>query len=90
LLHSGCKNKDDQRSTTNEKRNYFEALRSPLNFAKIYPMEQVKKKSSAIYWILFFISVAACALMYFSPFANYITATLPFICYYFVKAMDLI
>jgi hypothetical protein len=53
-------------------------------------MEQVKKKSSAVYWLLFFISVAACVLMYFSPYANYITATLPFICYYFVKAMDLI
>jgi hypothetical protein len=29
--------------------------------------------------------------MYFTPgFANYITATFPFICYYFVKALDLI
>jgi hypothetical protein len=44
LLHSGCKNKDDQRSTTNEKRNYFEALRSPLNFAKILSNGTSKEK----------------------------------------------
>jgi hypothetical protein len=53
-------------------------------------MEQAKKKSSALYWLLFFISVAAFVLMYYSPLANYITATLPFVCYYLVKAMDLI
>lgn len=53
-------------------------------------MEQSQKKSTALYWILFFVSVAAFFVMYYSPFANYITATLPFICYYLVKAMDLI
>jgi len=63
---------------------------SALTSQKIYSMEQAKKKSSAIYWLLFFISVAAFFVMYYSPMANYITATLPFICYYLVKAMDLI
>ncbi|MFN5334992.1 MAG: hypothetical protein ACK5BV_07380 [Bacteroidota bacterium] len=53
-------------------------------------MEQTKKKSSALYWVLFLLSVAAFFVMYYSPLANYITATLPFICYYLVKAMDLI
>jgi predicted permease len=82
------KTKNDERQTKNE---FILNLCTPaLISQKINRMEQVKKKSSAIYWILFFISVAACVLMYFSPFANYITATLPFICYYFVKAMDLI
>jgi hypothetical protein len=51
---------------------------------------ETAKKSTALSWILFFVSVAACVLMYFSPFANYITATLPFIVYYFAKALDLI
>ncbi|MEJ8840841.1 hypothetical protein WG954_00505 [Lacibacter sp. H375] len=51
----------------------------------------MEKKSSALNWILFFVSVAACVIFYFTPaFANYITATFPFICYYFVKALDLI
>lgn len=53
-------------------------------------MTQTQKKSSALNWILFFLSVAAFVIMYYSPFANYITATLPFVCYYLVKAMDLI
>lgn len=79
---------NDQRPTKNDFILKLCAL--PLTSQKIYPMEQVKKKSTAVYWLLFFISVAACVLMYFSPYANYITATLPFICYYFVKAMDLI
>ena len=51
----------------------------------------MEKKSSALNWILFFVSVVVCVAMYLSPmFANYITATLPFICYYFAKALDLI
>jgi hypothetical protein len=62
----------------------------PLIFAKNLIMEQTQKKSTTLYWILFFVSVAAFFVMYYSPFANYITATLPFICYYLVKAMDLI
>jgi len=62
----------------------------PLTSQKFNSMEQAKKKSSALYWLLFFISVAAFVLMYYSPLANYITATLPFVCYYLVKAMDLI
>ncbi|NCU06326.1 MAG: hypothetical protein GXC73_20420 [Chitinophagaceae bacterium] len=53
----------------------------------------MEKKSSALNWILFFVSVAVCLIMYLVPglgLANYITATFPFICYYFVKALDLI
>jgi len=50
----------------------------------------MEKKSSALNWILFFVSVAVCVVFYFTPMANYITATFPFICYYFVKALDLI
>jgi len=53
-------------------------------------MEQSQKKSTTLYWILFFLSVAAFFVLYFSPYANMITATLPFVCYYLVKAMDLI
>jgi hypothetical protein len=63
---------------------------SALTSQKIFSMEQTKKKSSALYWVLFLLSVAAFFVMYYSPLANYITATLPFICYYLVKAMDLI
>jgi hypothetical protein len=50
----------------------------------------MEKKETLVNWILFFVSVAAFFVMYFSPFANYITATLPFICYYLAKALDLI
>ncbi|MBY0478887.1 MAG: hypothetical protein K2Q24_14655 [Chitinophagaceae bacterium] len=50
----------------------------------------MEKKSSALNWILFFVSVAAFVLLYISPYANYITATLPFIVYYLAKALDLI
>jgi hypothetical protein len=51
----------------------------------------MEKKSSALNWILFFVSVAACVIFYLvPPFSNYITATFPFIGYYFVKALDLI
>ncbi|MFY7880279.1 MAG: hypothetical protein ACOVP6_09425 [Lacibacter sp.] len=50
----------------------------------------MEKKSSVLNWILFFVSVAAFFVFYFSPLANYITATLPFICYYLAKALDLI
>ncbi|HMO32521.1 MAG TPA: hypothetical protein PKE63_04725 [Lacibacter sp.] len=53
-------------------------------------MEQIQKKSSALYWILFFVWVAVCVIMYFSPFANFITATFPMICYYLAKALDLL
>ncbi len=63
---------------------------SPYLRKKFENMEQTQKKSTTLYWILFLVSVAAFFVMYYSPFANYITATLPFICYYLVKAMDLI
>ncbi|WP_407528266.1 hypothetical protein PDL71_08915 [Lacibacter sp. MH-610] len=52
---------------------------------------ETTKKSTAISWLLFFLFVALTVVMYFSDsFANYITATLPFIVYYFAKALDLI
>lgn len=52
---------------------------------------ETTKKSTAISWLLFFLFVALTVAMYFSDtFANYITATLPFIVYYFAKALDLI
>jgi hypothetical protein len=51
---------------------------------------ETAKKSTTLSWIFFLVSVAASILMYYSPFANYITATFPFICYYFAKALDLI
>lgn len=48
-------------------------------------------KSRLINWVLFFASVAAFFLLYFSDGgANYITVTLPFVCYFFAKAMDII
>ncbi|HEX4956863.1 MAG TPA: hypothetical protein VFV46_01690 [Lacibacter sp.] len=52
---------------------------------------ETTKKSTATSWLLFFAFVALTVAMYFSDsFANYITATLPFIVYYFAKALDLI
>jgi hypothetical protein len=52
---------------------------------------ETAKKSAMLSWVFFFLSVAACVAMYFSDtFANYITATLPFIVYFFAKALDLI
>jgi hypothetical protein len=63
---------------------------SPYLRKKFQTMETTKK-STAVSWILFFVSVAACVAMYFSDsLANYITATLPFIVYFFAKALDLI
>lgn len=59
----------------------------PLSSQKYQRME---KKSSALNWILFFVSVAAFVLLYISPYANFITVTLPFIVYYLAKALDLI
>lgn len=56
---------------------------------------ETAKKSTTTSWIYFSLSVAACIIMYFDlipgvKLANYITATLPFIVYYFAKALDLI
>ncbi len=64
-------------------------------FSAIFPylrqnFQRMEKKSSALNWILFFVSVAAFVLLYISPYANYITVTLPFIVYYLAKALDLI
>lgn len=52
-------------------------------------MDNTKGKSSFFFWILFLASVASFFLVY--AFAgNYITVTLPFICYFFAKALDII
>jgi hypothetical protein len=47
------------------------------------------KKSTALNWVLFFVSVGAFVLLYFT-YAQYITVTLPFIVFYLAKALDLI
>lgn len=49
----------------------------------------MEKKSAALNWLLFFASVAAFWVLYFT-YAEIITITLPFICYYLAKALDLI
>ena len=46
------------------------------------------KRSTSMYWLLFFVSVAAFFLVYaFLP--EMLTLTLPFICTFFAKAMDI-
>lgn len=52
-------------------------------------MDNTKNKSSFLYWVLFFASVASFFLVY-AFVGNYITVTLPFICYFFAKALDII
>ncbi|MFT3843657.1 MAG: hypothetical protein QM725_01285 [Lacibacter sp.] len=49
----------------------------------------MEKKSSLLNWLLFFLSVAAFVVLYFT-WAEYITVTLPFIAYFLAKALDLI
>jgi len=59
----------------------FPYLRKNLNY--------MDKKSTALNWVLFFVSVGAFVLLYFT-YAEYITVTLPFIVFYLAKALDLI
>lgn len=62
--------------------------KSPYICGKLLGMETTNK-SRGLYWLLFFASVASFFLVY--AFAgNYITVTLPFICYFFAKALDII
>jgi hypothetical protein len=50
-------------------------------------MEQ-QKKYTGLYWILFFLSTAAFILAIATRF-EYLTLLLPFVCTFFVKAMDI-
>jgi hypothetical protein len=51
-------------------------------------MAETTKKSTAIYWILFFLSVAAFFIVY-KVGGGYCSMVLPFVCTFFAKAMDL-
>lgn len=52
-------------------------------------MDTVNKKSRGLYWLLFLLSLVVFFLVY--TFAgNFITVTLPFVFYFFVKALDII
>jgi len=57
-------------------------------FAKIFPMAETTKKSTGIYWLLFFASIAAFAFVY-KVGGGYCSMVLPFNCTFFAKAMDL-
>jgi hypothetical protein len=50
-------------------------------------MEQ-QKKYTGIYWVLFFLSTAAFVAAIALHF-EYLTLILPFVCTFFVKAMDI-
>lgn len=50
-------------------------------------MEQ-KKKNTGLYWVLFLLSTAAFLFAIEARF-EYLTLILPFVCTFFVKAMDI-
>ena len=66
---------------------FFEFGSFRLNLHKFFLMEQ-QKKYTGIYWLLFFISAAAFILAIATHF-SYLTLILPFVCTFFVKAMDI-
>jgi hypothetical protein len=49
---------------------------------------EATRKSTGLYWILFFVSVVAAVLVYMIG-GGYCSLVLPFILTFFVKAMDL-
>ena len=52
-------------------------------------MDTVNKKSRGLYWLLFLLSVVVFFVVY--AFAgNFNTVTLPFVVYFFAKALDII
>ncbi|HRQ16173.1 MAG TPA: hypothetical protein PL085_03835 [Agriterribacter sp.] len=52
-------------------------------------MDTANKKSRGLYWLLFLLSVVVFFVVY--AFAgNFITVTLPFVVYFFAKALDII
>jgi hypothetical protein len=57
-------------------------------FAKIYFSMETSKKSTGLYWILFFLSLGAAVLVYVVG-GGYSSMVLPFIVTFFAKAMDL-
>jgi hypothetical protein len=65
---------------------YFDTL--PYFCTNFFVME-VKRRSRGIYWILFFISVAALALAIITHWP-WLTLILPFVTTFFVLAMDII
>jgi hypothetical protein len=50
---------------------------------------EVKKKSTGLYWILFFVSVAALILAIIAHWP-WLTLIIPFVTTFFVLAMDII
>jgi len=53
-----------------------------------FKMAETTKKSTALYWVLFFLSIAA----FFGVYAvggGYCSMVLPFVCTFFALAMDL-
>jgi hypothetical protein len=61
---------------------------SALFLRKIYSME-VRKKNKGLYWLLFFVSVAALAIAIITHWP-WLTLILPFVTTFFVLAMDII
>jgi len=57
---------------------------------KIICMEhqEQQKKNTGMYWLLFFISTAALIWAIAYPW-EYLTMIIPFVCTFFVKAMDI-
>ncbi|MBN8860320.1 MAG: hypothetical protein J0H29_18155 [Sphingobacteriales bacterium] len=53
-------------------------------------MDTANNKSKGLYWILFLLSVVAFFVVYASPAGNFITLTIPFVGFFFVKALDII
>ncbi len=57
-------------------------------FAKIIYSMETTKKSTGLYWILFFASLVAAVLVYMVG-GGYCSMVLPFIVTFFAKALDL-
>ena len=65
---------------------YLFALFSQKKFWMEHQEEQ--KKNTKMYWLLFFISTAALIWAIAYPW-EYLTMIIPFVCTFFVKAMDI-
>lgn len=66
-------------------------MRNSVNypiFAKNFHCMETSKKSTGLYWLLFFASVAAFFFVY-SIGGGYCSMVLPFNCTFLAKAMDL-
>jgi hypothetical protein len=60
----------------------------PVFLHKFFDSMEQKKKNTAVYWLLFFLSTAALILAIDKRF-EYLTLILPFVCTFFVKALDI-